>query len=204
MTESENPYVEWIAREARRPVEMDRGARDRVMAAVRAEGAHHPAPAAKRFWSRLMEPRVLHLSPMFTGLAAAGLVAFGIVAGTMTNWGVRKDSRPLDDAATQPLVALSTNTRATDTVVKFVFAGPRASTVALVGDFNGWDTTKTPMARDPRTGTWSVALPLNAGRHVYSFVVDGTTWANDPSAPMAPDDGFGHASSVKNVPGPVS
>ena len=199
MSESEHPYVEWIAREAQRPVEMDRGARDRVMAAVRAEGAHRSKPAARRPWSKLIEPRVFRLSPALTTLAAAGLVGIGVLVGGIKNWGVRKDSQPSVDAATQPLVALHT----TDTVVKFVFAGHRAaSTVALVGDFNGWDTSRTPMARDPRSGTWSVALPLNAGRHVYAFVVDGTTWANDPSAPLAPDDGFGHASSVKNVPGP--
>jgi hypothetical protein len=202
MTESEHPYVEWIAREAKRPVEVDRAARDRIMAAVRAEGAHRRTPGARRLWSRITEPRVFHLSPAFTGLAAAGLVAVGILAGALTNWGVRKDGRPRADAAQQPPVALSA-VRSTDTVVKFVFAGPRASTVSLVGDFNGWDVSKTPMIRDARSGTWTVALPLNAGRHVYAFVVDGSTWASDPSAPLAPDDGFGHASSVKNVPGPT-
>ncbi len=199
MSESEHPYVEWIAREAQRPVEMDRGARDRVMAAVRAEGAYRSKPTARRRWSKLIEPRVFRLSPVLTTLAAAGLVGIGVLAGGLKNWGVRKDGQPLVDTAMQSPVALHT----TDTVVKFVFAGPRAaSTVALVGDFNGWDTSRTPMARDPRSGSWTVALPLNAGRHVYAFVVDGTTWANDPSAPLAPDDGFGHASSVKNVPGP--
>jgi hypothetical protein len=204
MRDSEHPYVEWIAREAKRPVEMDRAARDRVMAAVRAEGAHRPTPAVRRLWSRISEPRVFHLSPAFTGLAAAGLVAVGILAGALTNWGVRKDGQPRADVAkTQPLVALPSTGRAIDTVVKFVFAGPRASTVSLVGDFNGWDLSKTPMVRDPRSGNWTVALPLNAGRHVYAFVVDGNTWASDPSAPLAPDDGYGHASSVKNVPGPT-
>jgi len=203
MSESDHPYVEWIAREAKRPVEMDRGARDRVMAAVRAEGTHRLQPAARRTWSRLLEPRSFHLSPALTTLVAAGLVGIGVLAGSMKNWGVRKDGQPLVDTATQSPVALHT-TGKIDTVVKFVFAGPRAaSTVSLVGDFNGWDTSRTPMARDPRSGTWSVALPLNAGRHVYAFVVNGTTWANDPSAPLAPDDGFGHASSVKNVPGPT-
>ena len=83
MTDSEHPYVEWIAREARRPVEIDRGARDRVMAAVRAEGAHRPTPAVRRFWSRIVEPRVFHLSPAFTGLAAAGLVGIGVLAGRL-------------------------------------------------------------------------------------------------------------------------
>ena len=196
--ELEHPYVEWIAREARRPVDIDRGARDRVMAAVRAKGAHRPAPA-RRFWSTLLEPRVFRLSPVFSSLVAAGLVGIGVLAGGFSNWGVRKDSQPSVDAATQPLVA-----RTTDTVVKVVFAGRQASTVSLVGDFNDWDVAKTPMTRDPRSGTWTVALPLNAGRHVYAFVVDGTTWTNDPSAPLAPDDGFGHTSSVKNVPGPTS
>jgi hypothetical protein len=198
MSEPEHPYVEWIAREAKRPVETDRGARERVMAAVRAEGAHRPAPVARRAWARLLEPRTFHLSPVFTTLAAAGLVGIGVLAGGLTNWGVRKDGRPMADAAMQPPVA-----HTTDTVVKFVYPGRRASTVSLVGDFNGWDVSKTPMIRDPRSGDWTVALPLNAGRHVYAFVVDGTTWANDPSAPLAPDDGFGHASSVKNVPGPT-
>jgi hypothetical protein len=203
MRDSEHPYVEWIAREAKRPVEMDRAARDRVMAAVRAEGAHRPTPAVRRLWSRISEPRVFHLSPAFTGLAAAGLVAVGILAGSLTNWGVRKDGQPRADGAKHPPVALPSTGRSIDTVVKFVFAGPRASTVSLVGDFNGWDLSKTPMVRDPRSGTWTVALPLNAGRHVYAFVVDGNTWASDPSAPLAPDDGYGHASSVKNVPGPT-
>jgi hypothetical protein len=199
MHESEHPYVEWIAREASRPVEMDRGARDRIMAAVRAEGALRPEPVRRRgAWSRLLEPRVFRLSPILTTLAAAGLVGIGVLAGGLSNWGVRKDGRPLADAASQPPVA-----HTTDTVVKFVFPGGHASTVSLVGDFNGWDVSKTPMVRDPRSGDWTVALPLNAGRHVYAFVVDGTTWANDPSAPLAPDDGFGHASSVKNVPGPA-
>jgi len=197
--ELDHPYVEWIAREAKRPVEIDLGARDRIMAAVRAEGAHRSVPAAHRAWSKWFEPRAFRLSPIFTTLAAAGLVGIGVLVGGLSNWGVRKDGQPLVDAATQPPVA-----RTTDTVVKFVFAGPQASTVALVGDFNDWDVSKTPMMRDPRSGSWTVALPLNAGRHVYAFVVDGTTWANDPSAPLAPDDGFGHASSVKNVPGPTS
>jgi hypothetical protein len=34
---------------------------------------------------------------------------------------------------------------------------------------------------------------------VYSFVVDGSTWSADPSAPLAPDDGFGRPNSVKIV-----
>ena len=74
-----------------------------------------------RAWSRLLEPRVFRLSPVLTTLAAAGLVGIGVLAGGLTNWGVRKDGRPLADAAVQPPVA-----HTTDTVVKFVFAGTAA------------------------------------------------------------------------------
>ena len=40
---------------------------------------------------------------------------------------------------------------------------------------------------------------MTAGRHQYSYVVDGKSWSSDPNAPSAPDDGFGHANSVKIV-----
>lgn len=201
MTESaEHPYVEWIAREARRPVVTDQAARERIMAAVRAEGVVRPLPLANRFWSRVLEPRVFRLSPVASGLLAAGLVGIGVIAGGFANnWGVRKDGEPSARVATQPPVTAGSTT---DTVVRFVYVGPQASKVSLVGDFNGWDLTRTPMVRDQQGGRWTVTLPLPAGRHLYAFVVDGTTWTPDPGAPLAPDDGFGHVNSVRNVRGP--
>jgi hypothetical protein len=197
MTDSvEHPYVEWIAREAKRPVVTDPAARARIMAAVRAE----PAPKKSIFAlpSSLFVPR-FSLSPATSALLAAGLVGIGVFAGAFgNNWGARKGGDPLGPVAAQPPVS-----RATDTVVKFVYVGPQASKVSLVGDFNDWDLAKTPMVRSANGGLWTVTLPLKAGRHLYAFVVDGTTWASDPGAPIAPDDGFGHASSVRNVPGPA-
>ena len=50
----------------------------------------------------------------------------------------------------------------------------------VVGDFNGWDTTKTPLSATPNGGVWTVTLPLSAGRHIYAFVVDGS-WSADPA-----------------------
>jgi hypothetical protein len=190
---SEHPYVEWIAREAKRPVVIDPAARERavvqVMAAVRAEG-----PIARR--SSLVSRR-FSLSPMAAGLLAAGLVGIGVIAGgTLNNWGARKGGDLPGRVAVQPPVS-----HTTDTVVQFVFVGPRASKVSLVGDFNGWDDSKTPMVRAAADGHWTVTLPLAAGRHEYAFVVDGKTWMNDPRAPLAPDNGFGRVNTVKNVPG---
>jgi len=201
MTESEqHPYVEWIVREARRPVVVDPAARERLMAAVRAE----PTPVRRRatrfagvgliaaIARRVAEPRVFHLSPAVSALVAAGLVGIGVIAGGFwPDRGVQSGGQPLAGVAPpQPPVS--------DTVVKFVVVAPEASKVTLVGDFNDWSDTKTPMVRVANSAVWTVTLPLTAGRHLYSYMVDGQ-WVNDPGAPIAPDDGFGHANSVRIV-----
>jgi len=191
MTDSDlHPYVEWIAREARRPVAVDPAARDRVMAAVRAE----PIPVRPTsVWGRLLSPRAFTFSPVGGALLAAGLVGLGVLGATLANNrdGQSTVGHPKDAVATRLPVS------SIDTVVKFVYLAPGADKVFLVGDFNGWDTTKTPLARGT-DGSWTVTVPLSAGRHLYGFVVDGS-WNTDPRAPLAPDDGFGHANSVKLV-----
>ena len=194
MTDSDqHPYVEWIASEARRPVVMDPGARDRIMAAVRAEPVPAPVPA----WRRLLQPRVFHISPVGSALLAAGLVGIGVLTGlaTSNNRGGRAAEHLPDVAVLPSQPPVSSH----DTLYKFVIVAPQADKVSLVGDFNDWDVSKTPMIRSGKSGLWTVAVPLSVGRHLYAFVVDGTTWLQDPSAPIAPDDGFGHANSVKLV-----
>ena len=76
-----------------------------------------------------------------------------------------------------------------------MLVAPSATRVALVGEFNDWDATATPMAR-AAGGAWHVALPLANGRHVYAFVVDGSSWVADPQAPLAPERWFGARNSV--------
>jgi len=184
MTDSDqHPYVEWIAREAQRPVVTDQAARERIMLAVRAE----PVPKRRsRVWARVFEPRAFRLSPVGSTLLAAGLVGIGVIAGGVLN---NRDVRPPVGEPKAPAVVQQLPV--SDTVVKFVFVAPQASKVSVVGDFNGWDATTTPMVRTPNSSLWTVTLPLTTGRHVYSFVVDGSSWNADPAAPLAPDDGFG-------------
>jgi 1,4-alpha-glucan branching enzyme len=53
----------------------------------------------------------------------------------------------------------------------------------LVGEFNQWDQSGTPMARD-EDGAWSVKLTLEAGRdYQYRYRDSNNTWHND----WAPD-----------------
>jgi hypothetical protein len=186
MTDSElHPYVELIAREARRPVASDPAARARIMAAVRAE----PAPRRLSIWLRAFQPRPITLSPVVGGLLAAGLVGLGVIAG---NFALNRDGR--NPVGQPPSVAA--RLPVSDTV--FVIVAPQAARVSLVGDFNDWDASKVPLVRVPNSGLWKVTVPLPAGRHLYQFVVDGN-WVPDPGAPVAGDDGFGRTNSVRIV-----
>jgi len=84
--------------------------------------------------------------------------------------------------------------------VRFALAAPAARGVALVGDFNDWDPDATPLEPVGAGDEWAVTVRLRPGRHAYAFVVDGTQWVPDPTAPLAPDDGFGVPSSVIFIP----
>jgi hypothetical protein len=190
-------YVEWIAREARRPVGVDPMAVERVMARVRRE----PLPSRRTaLWEWVLEPRSLPLSPLVGAALAAGLVGIGILLGhfQLDRGGQSATGRP------EAVAVKSAPARSSSNTIKFVLVAPHASTVSLVGDFNDWDAQATPMTRTNADGTWSVAIPLPAGRHVYAFVVNGangTKWVADPSAPLAPEDGLGAPNSVVLVGG---
>ena len=186
MTDSElHPYIELIAREARRPVVSDPAARERIMTAVRAE----PLPRRWRLWGYALEPRLV-LSPVTGALLAAGLVGIGVFAG---KFATNRDGR----LATEPLPAVASRLPVSSDTV-FVFIAPAAAKVSLVGDFNDWDASKSPLVRVPNSGLWTITVPLSAGRHLYQFVVDGS-WLPDPAAPVAGDDGFGRTNSVRIV-----
>lgn len=80
--------------------------------------------------------------------------------------------------------------------VQFVLDLATARSVAVVGDFNDWNASATPMERLPGSGVWTASLAVRPGRHTYSFVVDGTRWIADPRAPRATDSDFGKPGSV--------
>jgi Carbohydrate-binding module 48 (Isoamylase N-terminal domain) len=86
--------------------------------------------------------------------------------------------------------------------LQFVAVVPHANRVALVGDFNDWDPTRTPMRPLPANGgTWTAVLVLSPGRYRYGFIVDGSRWMTDRGAPRAADEDFDAPSSVVTVGG---
>ena len=66
-------------------------------------------------------------------------------------------------------------------LVRLIFDDPGARRVAVVGDFNGWAPSATPLYRAASSPRWSVVIAMRDGDHRYAFVVDGTRWVPDPS-----------------------
>lgn len=118
---------------------------------------------------------------------------------------------PLSAATAAVLIALATSTvwltalRATAgsdsddglTAVQFVLHAEAAQSVNVVGDFNDWNASATPMERT-RGGTWSAVVPLAPGPVTYSFLINGTEWRADPAATAMRSD-FGRPSSITLV-----
>jgi hypothetical protein len=190
-----DPALEHVVAVARRPVAMDPAAKRRLFVALRAEA--RPSHARPR-WAWLTATRSLRLSPIAGAALAAGLVGVGVLLGLDLG-----SPPPVAAPSEQRQPLLPTRNSLRDGV-KFVLVAPQAARVSLVGDFNRWDPAATPMERTPTGGTWSVVVPLSAGRHEYAFVVDGKQWLPDPSAPLAPVDGFGAPNSVVLVGGSSS
>ena len=134
---------------------------------------------------------------------AAGLVCMLVggtaVAAVMSNRQSPTGDRPALIANRQPPTADRRSSTA-ERRVRFTLVAPTASTVSVVGDFNGWNPTSLPLRRSADGRTWEVEVPLAPGRYAYSFVVDGAL-ARDPSAPQALDEDLGTTNSVVMVRG---
>jgi hypothetical protein len=180
------------------PVPPDATARvlARVDAARRVEGA-----------SRFSRRFIVSL-PAAVGYAAAATLAGFLIRGAI--WQHPSETAvarvPSVQAAEtlgtrRTVVPVAANRRAlqeTPVKVQFVLDAPRASSVTVVGDFNAWDGSRTPLERDS-TGVWSALVDVHPGRHVYAFLVDGKTWTLDPNAPRTRDLDYGTAQSVLMV-----
>ncbi len=184
---ADDPLIARVAAELRRPVAARPGFEARVMAAVR----EAPPPLPARAWAWLREPRTLALSPL-GGLAMASGLAALVIVGT---WGVITVGRSGEAGRAAAVQGAAASPRS---VVTFVLVAPGARSVALAGDFDGWDRARMPMRR-VASGLWTLDVPLAPGRYQYAFVVDGSRFVADPAAPRAVGDDFGQPNSVVTV-----
>lgn len=133
--------------------------------------------------------------------AAAGVAGF-MLRGASTRPGAPAVNAPASVAAAapnaptqlQPVSASDLDAMAVPT--QFVFENRGAHHVALVGDFNGWSPSATPMARSNGSSLWAITIPVPPGRHLYAFMVDDSVFTLDPRKPAATDKDIGARASV--------
>jgi hypothetical protein len=171
--------IERVVRELERPVAFDSAIDARNMRAVEQAASGGRSAWYARAWEWLWQPQLIRVNPLGALALAAGVVTMMVVStSTLRHPGVRP----------------APGSRGTE----FVLVAPAASHVALVGDFNDWNASATPLT-EVKSGLWRVTVPLPPGRYEYTFVVDGTKWVPDPAAPKSIDDDFGKKNSVVTI-----
>jgi len=185
--EQDDGVIERVAEELRRPLRVNAALFD---ARVMDEVLRTPSGLRARIAS-LVQPRTFRVSPLVA--LAAGLLFAVSVAGSLLY---------VLPASPRAVAHTPARTAPGSPIVQFGFVAPHASSVALVGDFNDWDPKATPLRAASTGGVWSVEVPIQPGRHLYAFVVDGTVWRPDPAAPKATGEDFGEPNSALTVADP--
>jgi 1,4-alpha-glucan branching enzyme len=84
--------------------------------------------------------------------------------------------------------------------VKVTFEMPgdiEVKTMMLVGDFNGWDKTATPMKKRKKDGVFAASITLKAEQtYQFRYWIDDSRWDNDWAADDYVPNGYGGDNSV--------
>ena len=80
--------------------------------------------------------------------------------------------------------------------VTFTISGIEAQSIAVAGDFNGWNISANQLEDPDGDGIWTGKMYLKPGRYEYMLVVDDGKWVTDPHAKVYANDGFGGKNAV--------
>lgn len=79
--------------------------------------------------------------------------------------------------------------------VYFIYRDPRAKRVQLRGEWDNWQGTLD--AQQIEYGVWVIEMPKpSSGFYAYRFLIDGTTWIDDPDNPTRRTNPYGEFDSV--------
>lgn len=207
MVDRDDEIIERAAAELRSPVRVDVAFDAKVMAAIRASGAVAgiaPGTSAGA-WAWVTRPRTVSVSPLgvlgiaavFLAMAITGVSVVGR-AGRGGNQGLAPGASAMSQGQSGSATPAMAARTARQTTVQFIVHVPSAARVTVVGDFNDWNLTATPL-QHASGDLWTVTVPLVPGRYSYNFVIDGQRWVTDPVAPRARTNEFGQPSSVITV-----
>ncbi|MGE0642821.1 MAG: isoamylase early set domain-containing protein [Nitrospira sp.] len=79
--------------------------------------------------------------------------------------------------------------------VRFTVSAPGATSVCVVGAFNGWLKGASPMAI-AGGDVWSVVVPLKEGEYPFMYVIDEDQWVTPAHADDFVTDGFGQTNGI--------
>jgi hypothetical protein len=189
-----DPFIDEIAGELKRPVRFDSSFESRVMAAL--EPPVVPRPVERKGstpW--LLRPRPFYVSPLASLAVAAGLVAVITMSVLRTAPSVEIAEGPNAGPTGAVLPGQFVRVSATALVsTPITYIDSKATSVAVVGNFNDWDVTRNVLTR-ASDSVWTATVALVPGRYEYQLVVDGKLIA-DPSAQQSAKSEFGAANSV--------
>lgn len=91
------------------------------------------------------------------------------------------------------------STKTGDVKVTFIVAKDGlAGPLAVVGDFNAWDPTATPLR--PRRDWWTASVLLTPGtRYAFRYLTEAGAWFNDDAADDYQPNGYGGSDSIVDL-----
>jgi hypothetical protein len=194
-----DPIVRRAIEELRRAPRADHTAVSRVVAAA---AAARVAPADDEV---MVEPNRGRHARRWTVVGIAAAAAFAGFALSSMRWKTSETAAvasvsgiPAQSALELQAVS-STSADALPIMKQFVFSSRTARRVSVVGDFNRWNPSASPMVHAPDGDLWSVSVPVLPGRHMYAFMVDDSMFVLDPREPTARDADLGVEASVTIV-----
>ena len=114
-----------------------------------------------------------YLREPYQGFPRGGFVSFGVRIGS---------TRLLRSTSTKAFGPLIPHVRGDSLIVQFRFPG--VQTVAIAGDWDGWQTH--PL-RSAGTDQWEGAFVIARGVHHFNLLVDGRTWVVPAGVATVPD-----------------
>ncbi|HEX7018643.1 MAG TPA: hypothetical protein VF159_01425 [Gemmatimonadaceae bacterium] len=193
-----DPVLDAVVSELRRTDAVNPAVVSRVVRAAvdaRDEDWRDDLAPAPRFANRWRLAAVVLLS---TAAGVAGFMLRGAAASRAQGSAAAvATAAAVPREANGPMTAVSASDLESMAVpTQFVLESRAAHRVALVGDFNGWNPSQTPMARHDGSGLWATTIPVAPGRHLYAFMIDDSLFTLDPRKPAAKDRDIGATASV--------
>lgn len=84
--------------------------------------------------------------------------------------------------------------------VVFRIHAPDAANVAVVGSFNAWNGSSTPLTKTA-DGWWEARVSLAPGTYEYAYIIDGK-YTTPPETIATVEDGFGERNGILEVLAP--